>query len=38
MTIVIILIRWNDEFVVADFDGAPTADSEGYNKMDDFVR
>nr|GEW90224.1 protein PAF1 homolog [Tanacetum cinerariifolium] len=30
--------RWNDQFVVATFDGAPTADSESYNKMDKSVR
>ncbi|GKB81594.1 hypothetical protein Tco_0948489, partial [Tanacetum coccineum] len=29
---------WNDQFVVATFDGAPTADSESYNKMDKYVR
>lgn len=30
--------RWNDQFVVATFDGAPTADSESYNKMEKSVR
>ncbi|KAL4583788.1 hypothetical protein LXL04_008372 [Taraxacum kok-saghyz] len=30
--------RWDDQFVVATFDGAPTADSESYNKMDKSVR
>ncbi|PWA42637.1 RNA polymerase II associated factor Paf1 [Artemisia annua] len=30
--------RWNDQFVVATFDGAPAADSESYNKMDKSVR
>ncbi|GJY16790.1 protein PAF1 [Tanacetum coccineum] len=30
--------RWNDQFVVATFDGAPMADSESYNKMDKSVR
>ncbi|CAH1422700.1 unnamed protein product [Lactuca virosa] len=30
--------RWDDKLVVATFDGAPTADSESYNKMDKSVR
>lgn len=30
--------RWNDQFVVATFDGAPTADSESYNKMEKSAR
>lgn len=30
--------RWNDQFVVATFDGAPTTDSESYNKMEKSVR
>ncbi|KAJ0755554.1 putative RNA polymerase II associated factor Paf1 [Helianthus annuus] len=30
--------RWDEQFVVATFDGAPTADSESYNKMDKSVR
>lgn len=30
--------RYNDQFVVATFDSAPTADSEIYNKMDKSVR
>ncbi|KAI3806849.1 hypothetical protein L1987_22764 [Smallanthus sonchifolius] len=30
--------RWDDQFVVATFDGPPTVDSESYNKMDKSVR
>lgn len=30
--------RWDDQFVVATFDGPPTADSESYNKMEKSVR
>lgn len=30
--------RYDDQFVVATFDGAPTADSEIYSKMDKSVR
>ncbi|KVI05927.1 RNA polymerase II-associated, Paf1 [Cynara cardunculus var. scolymus] len=30
--------RWNDQFVIATFDGAPTTDSESYNKMEKSVR
>ncbi|PWA62880.1 RNA polymerase II associated factor Paf1 [Artemisia annua] len=31
-------VGWNDQFVVATCDGAPTVDSESYNKMDKSVR
>ncbi|KAI3681306.1 hypothetical protein L6452_36096 [Arctium lappa] len=31
-------LRWDNQFVVATFDGPPTADSESYNKMDKSVR
>ncbi|GJT27003.1 protein PAF1 [Tanacetum coccineum] len=30
--------RWDDQFVVATFDGPPTVDSESYNKMEKSVR
>ncbi|XP_071733494.1 protein PAF1 homolog [Rutidosis leptorrhynchoides] len=30
--------RWEDQIVVATFDGPPTVDSESYNKMDKSVR
>lgn len=30
--------RYDDQFVVASFDGPPTADSETYNKLDKSVR
>lgn len=30
--------RWEDQFVVATFDGPPTLDSESYNKMEKSVR
>ncbi|KAL5576918.1 hypothetical protein UlMin_018617 [Ulmus minor] len=30
--------RYDDQFVVATFDGAPTADAETYSKMDDSIR
>lgn len=30
--------RWEEQFVVATFDGPPTVDSESYNKMDKSVR
>ena len=32
------LCRYDDQFVVAAFDNAPTADSEIYNKLDKSVR
>lgn len=32
------LCRWDDQFVVATFDGPPTVDSESYNKMDKSIR
>lgn len=33
-----LLFRYDDQFVVANFDSAPTADSEIYNKLDKRVR
>lgn len=30
--------RYEDQFVVASFDNAPTADSEAYSKLDKLVR
>lgn len=34
---VILLCRYDDQFVVAAFDNAPTADSEIYRKLDKSV-
>lgn len=33
-----VFARYDDQFVAATFDGAPTADSEIYSKMDKSVR
>jgi len=34
----VLLGRYDDQFVIAAFDNAPTVDSEVYNKLDKSVR